>query len=490
MQSFHTYLETVSGLLWGWPMLVLLMGTGLMMHGVLRGLPLRLLPSAMWDALGPKGSRIAGKGAITNRAALMTALAATVGTGNIAGVATAIALGGPGAVFWMWVSGIVGISMKFAEALLGVYYREAKPDGGFLGGPMTYLSKGVGLPWLGSMYGVLIAFAALCLGGMIQSNSIADSLGSTFGWSPLWVGVVVAGAAAVVMLGGLNRIAQTADKLVPLMIGVYVLAGSLILVANAAYIWPALELIVRSAFTGTAATGGAAGAGLMLAMRYGLARGIFSNESGLGSAAIVAATAQTKHPVEQALVSMTQTFIDTLVVCTFTALVIVVTGVGQSGLAASAGASLTGLAFSTGLGGAMVGGLQLGNVIVAVCLVMFSFTTVLGWGYYGQQGAVYVFGSKVATPYLLVFLVGTFLGAYMLELASSVKDGVLMVWLLADIAVGLLMIPNLIGLWVLRGTVARLTQDYLRVERFGGKYLYPAFHADVGHKKPPVGRGR
>lgn len=490
MQSLHMYLETMSGLLWGWPMLVLLMGTGLMMHVVLRGLPLRLLPVAMWSALGPKGRRVAGKGAISNRAALMTALAATVGTGNIAGVATAIALGGPGAVFWMWVSGIVGIALKFAEALLGVYYREKKPDGSFLGGPMTYLSKGVGLPWLGTVYGVLIGFAALCVGGMVQANAMADSLGSTFGWSPLWVGAVVAGSAAVIMFGGLSRIAQIADKLVPLMIGVYVLAGSLILLANAAYIIPALELIVHSAFTGTAAAGGFAGAGVMLAMRFGLARGIFSNESGLGSAAIVAATAQTKHPVEQALISMTQTFIDTLVVCTFTALVIVVTGVGQSGAAASAGASLTGLAFSAGLGGATVGGLLLGNVIVAVCLVLFSYTTVLGWGYYGQQGAVYVFGSKVAKPYLVLFLLGTFLGAYMLELASSVKDGVLMVWLLADIATGLLMIPNLFGLWVLRGTVARLTHDYLRVERFGGKYLYPAFHADVGMKKTPGGRGR
>ncbi|MFZ2586893.1 MAG: amino acid carrier protein [Alphaproteobacteria bacterium] len=479
MISLHSLLETVAGYLWGWPMLVLLMGTGLMMNIALRGLPLRLLVPSMWDALGPKGSRVSGSGAITNRAALMTALAATVGTGNIAGVATAIALGGPGAVFWMWVSGIIGIALKFAEALLGVHYRSRGADGHLRGGPMSYLSKGVGLPWLGTLYGALIGFAALCVGGMVQSNSMADSLLTTFGWSPMWVGLVVAGSAAVIMFGGLGRIAQAADKLVPLMIGVYVLVGTLILLANAAYVLPALKLIVTSAFTGTAATGGFAGAAVMMAMRFGLARGIFSNESGLGSAAIVAATAQTKHPVEQALVSMTQTFIDTIVVCTFTALVIVVTGVWQSTEVASAGASLTGLAFSTGLGGVTVAGIPLGAAIVAVCLVLFSFTTVLGWGYYGQQGAVHVWGPKVAKPYLVLFLILTFMGAYMLQLAASVKDGVLMVWLLADIATGLLMIPNLFGLWVLRKQVVNLTHDYLAVEKRGGAYKYKAFHEEM-----------
>lgn len=490
--AIYHALESVAAVLWGWPMLAFLLATGCMLTWRLRGLQFVELAGALWAALGPAGSKRHGAGSITNRQALMTALAATVGTGNIAGVATAIALGGPGAVLWMWVSGVLGMAMKYSEALLGVHYRVKLRDAnGYHGGPMYYLSLGAGWPLLGMLYAVMIALAATCIGGMVQNNAIADAIASSFGFEPLAVGSLVVLAAAVVMFGGLKQIAQVADKLVPLMIVVYVVAGTMILLANAAYIPMALQLIVDSAFNGHAAAGGFAGAGVMAAMRFGLARGVFSNESGQGSAAIVAAPAQTKHPVEQALVSMTQTFIDTIVVCTFTALVILVTGVWQSDAAVSAGASLTSLAFATGLGGVTVGGYSLGASVVAVSLLLFSFTTILGWGYYGQQGAVYVLGPKAAKPYLVVFLLMTLAGAGALQLAQESKTGVLAVWALADVLVGIMIIPNLLGLWMLSGLVVRLTQDYLAVRTSGGTYKYPAFYEDrLANTTLPVKRGK
>ncbi|MCP5404934.1 MAG: sodium:alanine symporter family protein [Pseudomonadaceae bacterium] len=477
-QVYHA-LEGVAAYLWGWPMLVFLLATGGMMTVVLGGLQFTKLVPALWAALGPAGRVSHGKGSISNRAALMTALAATVGTGNIAGVATAIAIGGPGALLWMWVSGLLGMALKFAEALLGVHYRVKLADADkYHGGPMYYLSLGAGLPWLGALYAVLIALAAMCIGGMVQNNAIVDVMRGTFGFEPLYVGGMVVVAAALVMFGGVRQIAMVADKLVPAMIVLYVAAGMMVLLANAAYIPQALWLVVDSAFNGHAAAGGFAGAGVMAAMRFGLARGVFSNESGQGSAAIVAATAQTKHPVEQALVSMTQTFIDTIVVCTFTGLVILVSGAWTSEAAASAGAGLTSLAFTAGLGGASIEGIPLGGAIVAVSLLLFSFSTILGWGYYGQQGAVYALGTRVAKPYLAVFLLATFGGAWVLDMAANAKVGVLAVWALADVLVGIMIVPNLIGLWLLAGTVRRLTADYFTVQASGGKYKYPAFYED------------
>jgi AGCS family alanine or glycine:cation symporter len=463
----------VAGYLWGWPMLILLVGTGFWLTLRLRGLQFRMLVPALIQVFGRQNT--AAKGMISNRSALLTALAATVGTGNIAGVATAIALGGPGAMFWMWVSGLLGMALKYSETLLGVHYRVQQTDGTFRGGPMYYLSKGVQMPVLGGLFALFLAFAALSIGGMVQSNSIADAMLSGFGWNPTLVGGAITLVAATIMFAGLKAIARVADWLVPFMIVLYAGAGILILCANAGAVPGLFHAIFAEAFTGTAAAGGFAGSTVMLAMRYGLARGVFANESGLGSAPIVAATAKTVHPTEQALISMTQTFIDTFFVCTFTGLVILVTGAWQEVGVASAGASLTNVAFNAGLGNVAVAGVPVGSTLVALSLGLFAFTTILGWGYYGQQGAVYLFGKKVATPYMVFFLLCTFFGAAVLDWAASVREGVTLIWTIADIATGLMMLPNLLALCVLAPKVRRLTFDYLRHVETGAPLAYPAF---------------
>lgn len=476
LESLHAILKELSSVLWGWPALVLLVGTGVMMTIALKGMAWWRLPQALWMALGPNSGKSSGEGTISNRAALMTALANTVGTGNIAGVATAIALGGPGAMFWMWMSGLLGMAVKYSEALLGVYFREKKADGEFHGGPMYYLAQGVGLPWLGVLYGLLLCFASLCIGSMVQSNSIASAMQQAFNVSPSTTSLIVMLIAALVLLGGLKSVARVADKLVPSMILVYLLAGSIVLLLNAGAVPAAFQLIFTEAFNFNAAAGGAAGAAVMAAMRYGLARGVFSNESGLGTAGIAAATAKTKHPTEQALISMTQTFIDTIIVCTFTGMVIIVSGAWISGEAT--GAALTGLAFSHGLGGVTFAGIPVGSAVVAICLAVFAFTSVIGSGYYGQQGALYVFGKRAMKPFLVMFLIMVFMGGYVLELAGDSLVGIYLVWTMADIATALMIFPNLIGLWYLRGLVVRLSKDYFKVENEGGTYTETPFYAD------------
>ncbi|RYG61983.1 MAG: sodium:alanine symporter family protein, partial [Alphaproteobacteria bacterium] len=463
--NLHAVFDYMAGVLWGWPMLILLVGTGIWLTLQLRGLTFTLLGPAMLDIFRPQQNK--GEGTISNRSALFTALAATVGTGNIAGVATAIVIGGPGAMFWMWVSGLFGMALKYSETLLGVHYRIKTADGTFRGGPMYYLTHGANQPILGMAFALFLSFAALSIGGMVQSNSVADALKSTFNFNPTIVGAIMVVAAALIMFGGLKRIARVADATVPFMIALYAISGTLVIVANAAYVPELFARIFTEAFTGTAATGGFAGATVLMAMRYGLARGVFANEAGLGSAPIVAATAQTRHPTEQALISMTQTFIDTFLVCTFTGMVILVTGAWQSGASASGGASLTQLAFNTGLGGISLMGYQLGSLVVSVCLLLFAFTTVLGWGYYGQQGFVYLFGKKVATPYMVFFLLCTFFGAAVLDLASSVKEGVAFIWVIADVTTGLMMLPNLLALWLLGPKIRQLTFDYLKNKKTG-----------------------
>ena len=474
-ETIHAALNSFAGLLWGWPMLILLVGTGIWLTINLRGLQFTMLIKAHQMAFSSKKAE-GGEGTISNRSALMTALAATVGTGNIAGVATAIAIGGPGAMFWMWVSGLFGMALKYSETLLGVHYRVKTADGRFLGGPMYYLTHGAKQPVLGMMYALFLAFAAFSIGAMVQSNSVADALKTSFNFNPTMIGAIMTIAAAVILFGGLTRIAKMADAIVPTMILIYALSGTLIIAANYAYIPELFASIFRDAFTGSAAAGGFAGASVMMAMRYGLARGVFANESGLGSAAIVAATAQTKHPTEQALVSMTQTFIDTFFVCTFTGMVVLVTGAWQSESLASGGASLTQMAFNTGLGNISIMGMQVGSSIVALCLLLFAFTTVLGWGFYGQQGAVYLFGKRVATPYMVVFLLMTFFGAAVLDLAKTVNEGVQFIWVIADITTGLMMLPNLLAMWLLSGKIKELTKDYLRHKRTGNPLKHAAFH--------------
>lgn len=474
-ETIHGYLTAAAGYLWGWPMLILLVSTGVMLTSILRGLQFWMLIPALRQAFGPQGDKSHGAGMISNRAALFTALAATVGTGNIVGVATAIAMGGPGAMFWMWVSGLLGMALKYGETLLGVHYRVQTADGQYRGGPMYYLTAGVKSPWLGKLFALFLAFATLSIGGMVQSNSVADAMQSGFGFEPTIVGLVMVVAAAVIMFGGLKSIARVADVMVPTMIIAYALSGTVVILANMEFVPGVLRAIFADAFTGSAMAGGFVGSTLLMAMRFGLARGVFANESGLGSAAIVAATAKTRHPAEQGLISMTQTFIDTFFVCTFTGLVILVTGAWQSVDVASAGASLTNLAFNSGLGNMTLHGVEVGSAIVSICLTLFAFTTVLGWGYYGQQGAVYLFGPKVSNAYLWIFLGATFFGAAVLDIADTVKNGVQFIWMIADITTGLMMIPNLYALWMLSGTIKRLTFDYLHSTKTGKPFSIAPF---------------
>jgi AGCS family alanine or glycine:cation symporter len=443
-------LNAVSSWVWGAPLLILLVGTGVYLTVLLRGLQLTELGHALYLALVVRREPDDQPGDISHFEALMTALAATVGTGNIAGVATAIAAGGPGALFWMWVTGVFGMATKYAEAVLAVRFRRREADGTMSGGPMYYLRDGLGQPWLATLFAVFAAIAAFGIGNMVQSNSVADAALDTFG-IPGWItGIAMAGGTAVVILGGIRSIGRAASALVPAMIVLYVGASVVILVLTADQIGNSFALIFRHAFTPTAATGGFLGAAVMMTIRMGVARGVFSNESGLGSAPIAAAAAQTRHPVAQAMVSMTQTFIDTLIVCTGTGLVILNTGVWTSGVT---GAALTTEAFRVGLG-------EIGAVIVALGLIFFAYTTLLGWSYYGEKSMQYLFGTRVILPYRAVFCVLIAVGAVAeLEL----------VWTFSDVMNGLMAFPNLIGLIGLSGIVASETRSYLDDRKRSGR---------------------
>ncbi|RJL29990.1 alanine/glycine:cation symporter family protein [Bailinhaonella thermotolerans] len=438
-------LDSISGFVWGPFLLIpLLLLTGLYLTIMLRGLQFHKLFHALWLAL-VRRSEPGGEGDISHYQALSTALAATVGVGNIAGVATAIHLGGPGALFWMWVTGLLGMATKYAEAFLGVRFRRPDAKGEQSGGPMFYLTYGVG-GRLGSVLGVLFAvfgaIAAFGIGNMVQSNSVADAVHDQ--WSvPMWAtGAVITVLSAIVILGGIKSIGTFTSAFVPVMIIFYILAGLWIIAVNVAELPAALGLIFTDAFTGTAATGGFAGASVLLAIRYGVARGIFSNESGLGTGGIAAAAAKTNEPVRQALVSMTQTFIDTLVVVSMTGLAIIVTGAWTSG---KDGAPLTIQAFSDGLPG------QWGGIVVTIGLVLFAYSTLLGWAYYGERCMDRLFGRVAVTPYRLLFIALIFVGT-VAELRT--------VWTFSDIMNGLMALPNLIGLILLSGLVVRETREY------------------------------
>ncbi|MGW0481414.1 alanine/glycine:cation symporter family protein [Nonomuraea sp. NPDC003214] len=438
-------LSRISDFVWGPFLLIpLLLLTGLYLTIMLRGLQFRRLFYALWLAL-IRRKEPGGVGDITHYQALSTALAATVGVGNIAGVATAIHFGGPGALFWMWVTGLVGMATKYSEAFLGVRFRRTDAKGEQSGGPMFYLTYGVGGRFgatLGVLFAVFGALAAFGIGNMVQSNSVADAVNAQ--WDvPMWLtGAVITVLAAVVILGGIKSIGAVTSAFVPVMIVFYILGALWIIIANVGELPGALALIFTDAFTGTAATGGFAGAGVLLAIRYGVARGIFSNESGLGTGGIAAAAAKTTEPARQALVSMTQTFIDTLVVVSMTGLAIVVTGAWRSG---ENGAPLTTLAFSHGLPG------QWGGIVVTIGLVFFAFSTLLGWAYYGERCMDRLFGRVAVTPYRLLFIVLIFTGT-VLELQT--------VWTFSDIMNGLMALPNLIGLILLSGLVVRETRAY------------------------------
>jgi AGCS family alanine or glycine:cation symporter len=374
----------------------------------------------------------------------MTALSATVGTGNIAGVATAIAAGGPGALFWMWITALFGMATKYAEAVLAVCFRIRSGSGTMSGGPMYYLSRGMGQNWLGMAFAFFTAIAAFGIGNMVQSNSVADALEASFRIPPAVSGVVLAGATALVIIGGIHSIARTTSTLVPVMVVFYLGASALVVLLNIGAVPEIIRLVFREAFTPTAATGGFVGATVSQTIRFGVARGVFSNESGLGSSPIAAAAAQTRDPVRQALVSMTQTFIDTIVICSFTGFAIISTGIWTSG---KTGAELTTLAFNQSLPG------ESGGIIVALGLILFAYSTLLGWCYYGEKAIEYILGERAIKPYRVLFILMVAVGAMMrLEV----------VWTFSDIMNGLMALPNLIGLIFLSGLVASESRRYFR----------------------------
>lgn len=441
----------IYGIVWGPPMLLLIVGTGIYFTVRTNYFSIAKLGYVLKNTLLKMFSKDdKGSGEVSAFQAVSTALAATVGTGNIAGVATAIALGGPGAIFWMWFAAIVGMTTKFAEVVLAVHYRENTPDGRVVGGPMYYITNGLKQPWLAKIFAFFGMLAAFGIGNMVQSNSIAEALNVTFGLPKLGVGIFCAIFAAIVVVGGIKRIGKVTEIFVPFMAAFYILGGLAIIIVNASHIPAALVLIVKSAFTGQAATGGFVGSTVMLAMRYGVARGVFTNEAGLGSAPIAHAAATTDHPVRQGLWGVFEVWIDTLVIATITALAIIVTGVWETG---TSGPSLTTAAFNSILP-------VYGGWIVSIGLFLFAFSTILGWEYYGERCAEYLFGPKVNMVYRVLWIPFIVIGAV---------GGLTLLWDLADTLNGLMAIPNLIALVFLSPKVFELTKEFFAKEKSSTK---------------------
>jgi AGCS family alanine or glycine:cation symporter len=440
MQDIQLFFNKLSGLLWGWPMIILLLGTHIFLTIRLK-FPQRKIFKGIALSVKSDGD---SKGDVSQFGALATALAATIGTGNIIGVATAVSLGGPGAVLWVWLSGLFGIATKYSEGLLAVKYRVKTSDGTMLGGPMYALERGLGMKWLAVLFCVFTIIAALGIGCSVQSNSIATMLRETFNVSPYISGGILAFMVALVIFFGIKGIAKVCGFLVPFMAFFYVLGCIVIILMNASFLGKAVSLIFESAFSLKAVGGGMAGGGLMVAMRYGIARGLFSNESGMGSAPIVAAAARTKNPVRQALVSATGTFWDTVVVCALTGLVLVTSILRYPGIDYSDGALLTKMAFSKIT--------FIGPLILNVGLITFAFSTILGWSYYAEKAIEYLGGKRVIVYYRIVWIVGVFLG-------SVAKLS--MIWDLADSMNALMALPNLVSLILLSGVMASETKKYL-----------------------------
>ena len=442
MKMLEDFLNSASSLIWGPVMLTFLLGIGIFLTLGLRAFTWRFTIKSfilLWQQ-----RKVTKEGDISPFQALMTSLSATIGTGNIAGVATAISLGGPGAIFWMWVTALFGMATKYAEAVLAVKYRERDEQGQHIGGPMYYIKNGLGTKW----HGLAIAFALFAtlagfgIGNMVQANSVADAVESMFE-IPTWLtGLIITILTAAVILGGIGRIASVASKLVPTMAITYMLGALFVIASQIEHVPNALLLIINSAFNETAAVGGFAGASIWAAIRFGVARGVFSNEAGLGSAPIAHAAAKTNSPVQQGMIAMLGTFIDTLLICTMTGLVIILTGAWSSG---ETGAALSTLAFNTGIPG-------WGGYIVVFGLVVFAFTTILGWSYYGEKCAEFLFGSKAIWPYRLLWLCAIPVGA---------MGKLSIIWLLADVLNGLMAIPNLIALGLLSPIVFKMTKQYL-----------------------------
>lgn len=442
MEAISNFVSQVNGIVWGVPMLIFILGVGAYLTFGLRLLSIIKIPfgfKLLWKGRIPGDE----KGEISPFAALMTSLSATIGTGNIAGVATAIFLGGPGAIFWMWMTALVGMATKYAEAVCAVRFREKDDNGNFVGGPMYYIKNGMGdrWKWLAALFAIFAGIAGFGIGNMVQSNSIADALQSTFSIPPLVTGVVAAAFVGAVLLGGLQRISSVATRLVPSMAVLYIIAAIVVVFLNIDKVPSAFGLIFYHAFNPSAAVGGFAGATVLLAIRFGVARGVFSNEAGLGSAPIAHAAAKTKGPVSQGLIAMLGTFIDTIVVCSFTALAILTTGAWKSG---ETGASLSTAAFESALPG-------IGGPIIAIALTIFAFTTMLGWSYYGERSLQYLFGVGIIKPFRVAWTLAVVVGA---TIPLS------FVWLLADTLNAMMAIPNLIALLVLSPVVFAATKEF------------------------------
>ncbi|MGF0047980.1 alanine/glycine:cation symporter family protein, partial [Streptococcus hyointestinalis] len=435
------FFNALDNLVWGPPLLILLVGTGIYLSTRLGFLQIIRLPKA-FKLIFTKSD---GEGDISSFAALATALAATIGTGNIVGVATAIKTGGPGALFWMWVAAFFGMATKYAEGLLAIKYRTQDDNGNISGGPMYYIVNGMGKKWkplaiFFAIAGILVAF--LGIGTFSQVNSITSSLQNSFGFSPEIVSVIIAIIVAIIIFGGIQSISKVSESVVPFMAILYILATLTVIFAHYDNIIPAISQVFKGAFTGTAAVGGFAGAAVKEAIQKGIARGVFSNESGLGSAPIAAAAAKTNEPVEQGLISMTGTFIDTLIICTLTGLSIIVTG--QWTVKGLEGAPLTQAAFSTVFG-------SVGSIALTLCLVLFAFTTILGWSYYGERCFEFLFGTKGIWLYRSIFILMVAAGGFLkLDL----------IWIIADIVNGLMALPNLIALLALSPVIFRETKKY------------------------------
>ena len=444
MPAIEAFMSQLNNLVWGPPMLIMILGVGLFLSLGLKLMPIFKLGAGfrlMWQGRKPIGDD--AEGDIPPFQALMTALSATVGTGNIAGVATAVFLGGPGALFWMWLTALVGMATKYSEAVLAVRFRETDGRGVYMGGPMYYIRNGLGKnwAWLGVLFAIFAAIAGFGIGNTVQANSVADVIEASFG-VPHWVtGLVLMVLVGMVLIGGIKRIGQVASALVPLMAIFYLMAGLTVLAINAAELPAAFALVFKHAFSPIAAEGGFAGAAVWAALRFGVARGIFSNEAGLGSAPIAHASAKTNSPVNQGMVAMLGTFIDTIIICTITGMVIITSGVWTSGVS---GAELTSMAFESALPG-------VGNYVVAIALAVFAFTTILGWSFYGARCMEFLFGARAVVPYRIAWILA-------LPVGASLNLG--FVWLVADTLNAMMALPNLIALLLLSPVVFRLTREH------------------------------
>jgi AGCS family alanine or glycine:cation symporter len=452
MESFNQLLSEISSLLWGWPMIILLLGTHVFLTIRLKFPQRHILKAIRLSIIPDKGS----KGDVSQFGALATALAATIGTGNIVGVATAVALGGPGAVLWCWLTGLLGISTKYAEGLLAVKYRIKTHDGRMLGGPMYALERGLGWKTMAVLFALFTAIAAFGIGNTVQANAIATLTNETYG-VPTWAtGLFVTFLTGAVVLGGIKSIARVCTMLVPFMAFFYVIGCVVILIMNGQYVWPAIKLICESAFNPQAAGGGLAGGTILLAARYGIARGLFSNESGMGSAPIIASAAQTRNPVRQALVSSSGTFWDTVVICALTGVVIVSSVLAYPDISFDNGATLTKVAFSKIP--------YIGSPLLTFGLLTFAFSTILGWELYGERAVEYLdnlmAGKKAQdnrrvkshTLYRTLYIVAIFAGSIM---------NLTVVWNMADCMNALMAIPNLLSLLFLSGVIVSETRKYL-----------------------------